>query len=243
MECAKHEQAARRLGRRRTRGPRRARRRARRDPAQASGRSVLEMLRAADADALPPELQARVARHLRDSAWSRALVDGLREAGSDDRLDAESEDRLFDRITREAQAAAPAPSRRRWAPAMSSAARTRGHAADCRDRAALPPRYRGRARRGGTFDRRRRRAARAPRAGSGRQIAYSKPAVRLSPSALTWRGDRSANPFLRDLAPAFDAYRAGDHPPSGRGVRSALDGLSRLDRSVVLPGGQPDACG
>ena len=51
------------------------------------GDPSLAMLRAAAADALPPELQARVTRHLQDSAWSRALLDGLREAGSDDRLD------------------------------------------------------------------------------------------------------------------------------------------------------------
>ena len=57
----------------------------------------LAMLRAADADALPPDLQARVARHLQDSAWSQALVDGLRDTGADDRLDAESEDRLLRR--------------------------------------------------------------------------------------------------------------------------------------------------
>ena len=34
-------------------------------------------------------------------------------------------------------------------------------------------------------------------------IAFTKPEVKLSPSALTWRGDPSANPFLRDLAPAI----------------------------------------
>ena len=41
-------------------------------------------------------------------------------------------------------------------------------------------------------------------------------------SALTWRGDASANPFLRDLAPAFDAYRAGDYARAG----AAFDRLS-----------------
>jgi hypothetical protein len=44
------------------------------------------------------------------------------------------------------------------------------------------------------------------------KIAFAKPDVQLSASALTWRGDPSANPFLRDLAPAFDAYRASDYP-------------------------------
>jgi hypothetical protein len=75
----------------------------------------LALLRAAAADALPPDEQARVTRHLQDSAWSRALVDGLGEAGADDRLDAASEQRLFDRIMREAR-----PARRpRWRPALT----------------------------------------------------------------------------------------------------------------------------
>src|SRR5688572_33467095 len=72
----------------------------------------LAMLRAADGNALPADMQARVARHLQDSRWSQALVDGLREAGADDRRDAESQARLFTRITREAHAA-PGPQRRR----------------------------------------------------------------------------------------------------------------------------------
>ena len=79
-------------------------------------------------------------------------------------------------------------------------------------------------------DRRRDRATGAPRATPGPRrraaatgrtpapapsapvrIAFVKPEVKLSASALTWRGDPSANPFLRDLAPAFDAYRASDY--------------------------------
>ena len=36
----------------------------------------LDMLRAAAADALPPELTARVAQHLAQSAWSRTLLEG-----------------------------------------------------------------------------------------------------------------------------------------------------------------------
>lgn len=186
----------------------------------------LAMLRAADADALPPDLQARVARHLQDSKWSQALVHGLRESGADDRMDAESEDRLFDRITREAQAAAPAAPRQRWKPAMlmgglAVAASLLIAVVVSRPRTgtvavpgvAVPSRE-----------------EKPPNAGStpaapsrpALQIAYSKPDVRLSPSALTWRGEASANPFLRDLAPAFDAYRAGDYARAG----AAFDRLS-----------------
>jgi hypothetical protein len=174
----------------------------------------LALLRAADADVLPPELQARVAGHLRDSAWSRALVDGLREAGAGEALDGEAEERLFNRITRDARAASPGRSRRRWQPAMAMAGlaiaatlliavlvpRSRPSTLDAPDAPALSSDTAAAI--GMT--------RRAPSAGPV-QIAYSKPAVKLSPSALTWRGEASANPFLRELAPAFDAYRAGDY--------------------------------
>jgi tetratricopeptide (TPR) repeat protein len=162
----------------------------------------LAMLRAAAADALPPEAQARVARHLEESAWSRALVDGLRETGADDRLDAASEDRLFNRITRDARVTPFPSSRRPWQPAfvvgglalaatvLIAVVVSRPGPDTLTAPTAAPPASA--------------RAAAAP-------IGYTKPDVKLSPSALTWRADASSNPFLRDLAPAFDAYRAGDY--------------------------------
>jgi hypothetical protein len=176
----------------------------------------LAMLRAANADALPPEQQAQVARHLQDSAWSRAVADGLRDTGAADHLDAVAEDRLFARITREARAASRPPARRLW-----PAAALGGFAVAAtvlfavlvsrsgRDIAIVPDG--------------------APPAAQARppapiQIAYRKPDVKLSPSALAWRGDAPANPFVRDLAPAFDAYRAGDYP----GAAAAFDRLSTV---------------
>ena len=193
----------------------------------------LAMLRAADADALPADLQARVARHLKDSAWSQALVNGLRDAGADDGLDAESEERLFERITREARAAAPLTSRPRWKPAML----TGGLAVAATLLIAVVVSRRGSdyvAVPGGVTPSRdsspsavESAPARAPV-----QIAYSKPEVKLSPSALTWRGNASANPFVRDLAPAFEAYRAGDHAKAA----AAFDRLSAVypDAAEVL---------
>ena len=170
----------------------------------------LAMLRAADANALPPEMQARVARHLQDSRWSQALVDGLREAGADDRLDAESEERLFKRITREAQAV-PAP-QRRWTFAVATGGlalaatlliavvlqRSVPAPVIAPDDAPSTP------------------VVTPPSAATPTpaplRLAYAKPEVKLSPSALAWRGDAAANPFVRALAPAIEAYRAGDYP-------------------------------
>ena len=177
----------------------------------------LAMLRAADAGALPPEEQARVARHLQDSAWSRAVVDGLRDTGAVDHLDAAAEDRLLARIKREAQAAAMPSSRRRWAPAIAlgglAVAATVLIAvmvspgpdmALVPDGTPAPP------------------IAEPARDTRLPQIAFTKPEIKLSPSALAWRGDASANPFVRDLAPAVDAYRAGDHAQAA----AAFDRLS-----------------
>lgn len=172
----------------------------------------LGMLFAADADALPPELQERVARHLQDSAWSRALVEGLRETRAGAELDPESEQRLFDRITHDARAASP---RRRWKPAVVVGGLAL--AATLLLAVVLP--------RSGPDPRPVADTSATPRdgdqAGSGRggsppsaapvSIAFDKPEVKLSPSALTWRGNAPESPFLRDLAPAFDAYRAGEY--------------------------------
>ena len=179
----------------------------------------LAQLRAAAADVLPPDEQARVTRHLQDSAWSRALVDGLRDAdaGADDRLDAASEQRLFDRIMREAEPAAPrrAALRPWWRPAMAVggglavAATLLIAVAISRSGSDVTPAPGGALPSPGSD-----RApveTRAPAQSAPVQIAFIKPEVRLSASALTWRGDPSANPFLRDIAPAFDAYRASDY--------------------------------
>jgi hypothetical protein len=43
------------------------------------------------------------------------------------------------------------------------------------------------------------------------QIPYAKPPIKLSSSALTWRGNASAKPFVEVLAPAFAAYREGQY--------------------------------
>lgn len=164
----------------------------------------MAMLRAADADALPPELQAQVEQHLAESAWSRAVIDGLRDTGVEDHLDARSEDRLFTRITREARAASLASSRRLW-PSIAmgglALAATLLMAVmvsrSGRDTVVVPED--------------------APPAATATpaapiKIGYRKPDVKLSPSALAWRGEASANPFVRDLAPAFEGYRADDYP-------------------------------
>jgi hypothetical protein len=192
----------------------------------------LALLRAADGEALPPELQARVTRHLRDSPWSQALVDGMRGAGAGDRLDRDAEDRLFQRITRDAPAASPVWRRQQWRSTIAIGGlalaatlllavlvpRSRQGALVAPDPSALSSDTTGA-------------IGVTPRAPSPRsvQIGFDKPPVKFSPAALTWRGDAPVNPFVRDMAPAFDAYRAGDYA----GAAAAFDSLSAVYPSSI----------
>jgi hypothetical protein len=43
------------------------------------------------------------------------------------------------------------------------------------------------------------------------RLPLEKPAIKISPSALAWRGPGRENPLLADLKPAFDAFRADDY--------------------------------
>lgn len=189
------------------------------------GDPSVAMLRAADQDALPPELQARVDRHLTESAWSRAIVEGLRDAGADVRLDAESEERLLQRISRAIAAERPL-SGRSWTSkffigglALAATALValvvpllRTNDVDLRH-TAFPPVATP--------------VASATSPAPPVQISYDKPPIKLSSSALTWRGSATAKPFVEVLAPAFDAYRGGRYP----------EALAEFDRlSTLYPG-------
>jgi len=159
----------------------------------------LAILRAAGAQALPPDLQARVDQHLRDSEWSRTLLDGLREAAADDQLDADAERRLFTRIMTEARVSPIRPASR-WRPAMIAGGLA---LAATLLLAILWPR---------PEERPASPVAAAPAAPAQpvTTIAFAKPDVKLSASALTWRTG-AVNPFMTDIAPAFEAYRANDY--------------------------------
>lgn len=47
-------------------------------------------------------------------------------------------------------------------------------------------------------------------------LPLEKPAIKISPAALAWRGPGGENPLLADLKPAFDAYRADDYARADR---------------------------
>ena len=43
------------------------------------------------------------------------------------------------------------------------------------------------------------------------RLPLDKPAIKISPSVLAWRGPQRENPLLTDLGTAFDAFRASDY--------------------------------
>jgi hypothetical protein len=162
----------------------------------------LDLLRAAHADALPPDLQARVSDHLTESAWSRALVDGANDV--EHSLDAPASDRLFARIT---QSTTP---RRPLFSAIRFSSRVLAAGAALIIIAALWVSWRGTA----SIARPSKPAApqtTVARAEPPFELPLRKPEVRLSVSALTWRGPSGAASFVDDLAPALDAFRASDY--------------------------------
>jgi len=176
--------------------------------ARHAGDPPFDLLRAARADALPPELQARVSAYLDDSEWSRALVDGAFDV--EHTLDDAAADRLLARITRSAEPRRPWFSRPYvWAPLAAAATiaiivtawpqpRTPPSAAPTAAPAkpestvarAEPPRFEAQ--------------------GSIAGLPFDKPDVKLSVAALTWRGP-SGSTLVDDLAPALDAYRRSDY--------------------------------
>ena len=58
--------------------------------------------------------------------------------------------------------------------------------------------------------------AETPRPAPVYLLALNAPDLKVSPAALTYRSAAAENPLLRDLKPAFDAFRAGDYAGANR---------------------------
>lgn len=163
----------------------------------------LDLLRAADAEALPPDLQARVSEHLAESEWSRALVDGAKDV--DHSLDDVAAARLRARIAkstngRQAQSAIW----RFWGPVLGAAATVAIFATvwmASRGAAPAPPAPAVPSQQSAAV-----RAVPPPF-----ELPLRAPDVRLSAAALTFRGPSGTSSLADDLAPALDAFRAADY--------------------------------
>lgn len=190
----------------------------------------VNLLRAGHHDALPPDLQSGVERRLAHDPWSRALVEGL-DAAEPAQLDGAAQDRLLARIRREARRGAATTAHRSWLkPALASAALVAVAAAAwiaSRGPSATPQ---------------------VPPPAPERTIATTatppaltlpldQPEVTLSLAALTWRGAGGAdNAYLRDLKPALDAFREGDHARADRNF-AALESQYPAAVEVFFYGG------
>ena len=163
----------------------------------------VRVLRAADAAALPEPLQDEIAAKLKDSRWQRVLIEGVADAETG--LDRAAEDRLLARIHGEAALGAAAPVlrfRRAWRPVFFLAAAALIVAAVMvRMRTPLEQ-------------------TSTPGAPAGSPVPVStpsfvltldKPDVKLTASALVRRSTGREAKFVDDLAPALNAFRAGDY--------------------------------
>jgi hypothetical protein len=167
----------------------------------------LDLLRAAHAQLLPDDIQARVDQHLSESAWSRALVAAAEP--DDDLLTPADQERLFARITKETRAQETAHV---WTwtrpaflvPAFVALASVAWLAFMVR---AVPP----------TTQPEEAPVAIARADPPPFLLPFDKADVRLSMAALTWRGSAASdNRLLMDLKPGLDAYRAGDYATADR---------------------------
>lgn len=173
--------------------------------ARHQGDPPLKLLRAADADALPEPLQADVAAGLARSPWQRALIEGAAEAETG--LDRTGEDRLLARIHAEAASIAPARVLRFpqvWRPVLAlAAAAVLVTAVVVRMRAPqLPASI---ATTPGTA------TTSTPAPAPSFVLTLDKPDVKLTATALVRRGTGRDAKFVDDVAPALNAYRAGDY--------------------------------
>ena len=168
---------------------------------------ALEVLRAAGEGVLPAELDASAQWYLAHNDGARALVTAVNDSAG---LDAAAEGRLLERITRDAAAIdrerRSSPWRWQVAAAIGAIAIAgsawwmvqRGHSAAV---ATPPPAI----------------VAEAPApAPEAFLIPLERPNVRISLSAMTWRGRGPDNPVLVALKPALDAFRAGDYAKADR---------------------------
>ena len=170
----------------------------------------LDRLRAAGVDALPPDLQASTAEHLAESRWSRALVDGA-NAGSGD-LSVDDEARLLERIRRDGRSRRAPRAFRPWVWSSllaASAATVIAVVMVERSRPAPVGPVSGAPTDTATPT--------PPQPTVTRfQLSLDKPAVRLSPRTLTYRGVADGRDFASQLKPALDAYRGDDYARADR---------------------------
>jgi len=169
----------------------------------------LDVLRAANADALPADLQASAAAHLAGNRWSRVLVEGA-NAGSGG-LNPDDEARLLDRVRRDARSGSGWRFfRPRVLTPLLAAGAVAVIAVVIMERSAEAPSP------AASVATTEVRGTPPAETVTPYQLSLDKPAVKLSPRALTYRGDADGRDFASQLKPALDAYRESDYARADR---------------------------
>jgi tetratricopeptide (TPR) repeat protein len=180
----------------------------------------VELLRAAEADVLPDDLQSAGTKYLAASRWSRALVDGLNDPSVS--LDQADQSRLFDRIRHEAAAAArPRPSWSWLWPSLAAAAAGIIAVVWVMRPGVTPEPTQTTTNRPVAVE--------TPSPAPVYALAIEKPEVKLSPAALTWRSAGGQGDLTADLKSGLDAFRRDDYA----GARRALADLTAKYPSSV----------
>jgi hypothetical protein len=173
------------------------------------GAPPYELLRAAQAGALPPDLETAVSNHLAGNALSRTLADGPGDDATS--LSVEDQERLLARILKEARKTEAPTGLWSWLrPAIAGAALVAAASlvwivaskTEIGERMAPPET---------TV------VVALPPPAPPFLLPFDKPDVRLGMGALTWRGTTGAsNQLLADLKPGLDAYRQSDYATANR---------------------------
>ena len=171
--------------------------------ARHGGDLPVQVLRAAETGALPDDLEEDARAALQQSAWSRALAADTAENGP--ALDRHAEDRLLARIHRDAQrrpAGRPSWFAQFWRPALAvAAAGVLVTTVVWRLQPEVP----------GDLAPQTTATVGAAKPAPSFVLTLDKPAVKLTPMALVRRGTGRNATFADDVAPAMNAYRAGDY--------------------------------
>jgi len=180
-----------------------------------AGAPPFDVLRAAQQDALPPELQSSVSSYIASTPLARTLAEGI--GAEEPSLTSGEQARLLARVIKEAGRAQETRGIRAWfRPAMVGVSlvaiasivwlvgyRTRIDGPIANPGPAV--------------------AVATPPEVPAFLLPIDKPDVKLSMAALTWRGSTTSdsNQLLADLKPGLDAYRQGDYAAANRDL-SAL---------------------
>lgn len=183
----------------------------------------IELLRAAEAEVLPEDLQSAGTHYLAHDRWSRTLLEGVDH--DDVSLDRQDESRLLDRIRREVKASERPRAANSWLwPSLVAAA-----AGIIAVVWVMRPGVTPSAPPSVTPVPERQVAVNTPPPAPVYALTLDKPEITLTPSALTWRSAGRQGDLAADLKPGLDAFRRDDYAAA----RTALADLTTKYPSSV----------